>query len=364
MRTFLGPLRNSASNTMTTSIFILCRFLTLLCLLLPCHWVGAIQKPTIALTLRPSELGGTNYPLFPFDATIDVQNLSSEPARCAAFLFSRSIPRTIDLHENNLWRIWSPDGRDRRILDVDGRVGTFELKNWPPCPEIQPGGADHVRQVLRLVRRHDLRADTANNRPLVEEVFLFPKPGIYVMELEETVLNLRSNRLTIEVQEPVGRDREAYQYLLQSQYPFFASGYASPGNEEERAEVEQFLARYGDTVYAPYARFYLSLCERKTAWQDLVTSGVVRSEDFLRVWDDLLADKNFRLWPWVLSQKAEYLEQLGTPQRRFDPATQKMVGRPIQRVGQILQPDQQEAIWQQGKSVRETLQREYPYFPD
>jgi len=321
-------------------------------------------RPAVAITLRPSILNGPTYPLLPLDVTIEIQNLTSEPRQCAAFLFLDPNFRAMDLATNCRWAIWSPDGTERRVAGVGGTLRDVVVTKAPEFPLIAPGQRDSIRQVLRLCRYHDFWTPRPEHRPRIGEVFLFPKSGAYVTQLESPPLKASSNRLTIEVKEPVGRDREAYEHLLQSEYPYFASGFASPENEEERAEVTRFLAQYGDTVYAPYARFYLSLCDWTTAWQDLSSSGVVRNEDFLRVWDDLLADKNFRLWPWVLYHKAEYLEQLGTPQRRFDPATQKMVRRPIQRLGQILLPDQQEAIWQQGKSIRETLQREYPYFPD
>jgi hypothetical protein len=318
----------------------------------------------VAITLRTSVPDGATYPLLPLDVTIEIQNLTSEPRQCAGFLFVDPNFRAMDLATNCRWLIWSPDGIERRIVSVGGISRNIVVTKAPEFPLIEPGKSDSVRQVLRLARYHDLWTPRPEHRPLVGDVFLFPKPGTYATQLDSTPLKASSNRLTIEVKVPVGRDREAYDYLLQSQYPFFASGYASRLNEEERAEVTRFLAQYGDTVYAPYARFYLSLCDWTTAWQDLDSSGVVRNEDFLRVWDDLLADKNFRLWPWVLYQKAEYLEQLGTRYRRFDPVSQKMVRYPIQRLGQILLPDQQEAIWQQGKSIRETLQREYPYFPE
>jgi len=320
--------------------------------------------PAVAITLRPSILNGPTYPLLPLDVSMEIQNLTSEPRQCAAFLFLDPNYRAMDLVTNCRWLIWSPDGAERRVTSVGGALRNVEVTKAPEFPLVAPGKSDNARQVLRLVRFHDLWTARPEHRPLIGDVFLFPKPGTYSTQLESPPLKVTSNRLTIEVKEPVGRDREAYDYLLQCQYPYFASGRASPENEEERAEVAGFLARYGDTIYAPYARFYLSLCDWTTAWQDLSSSGVVRNEDFLRVWDGLLADKNFRLWPWVLYHKAEYLEQLGTPQRRFDPTSQRMVLRPIQRLGQILLPDQQEAIWQQGKSVRETLQREYPYFPE
>ncbi|KPL05680.1 hypothetical protein AMJ85_11270 [candidate division BRC1 bacterium SM23_51] len=313
------------------------------------------DAPPVRITLRQSVADSPSYPLLPLDITIDVWNLTSRPSHCAAFLFSNAIPRIIELQESNRWWIWSPDGTERRIIDVGSPAGTFEVKNWPPCPEIQPGDRDHVRQVLRLVHYQDLWwAKDAQGRPLIEEVFLFPKPGTYVTQLENTFLKVQSNRLTIEVKEPTGRDREAYEYLLRCKWPFFVASDLFNLEESARQEARTFVEQYGDTVYGPYARFYLSHQEYREATNDLATSGVVTNESFLELWDELIADENFRLWPWVLKKKAEYLERLS-----FRRAT-----RPIVRLGQTLTAEQQKEIALEARVIREFLKKEYPYFPD
>ncbi|KPL05679.1 hypothetical protein AMJ85_11265 [candidate division BRC1 bacterium SM23_51] len=68
------------------------------------------ETPPAAITLRPGVPGSPQYPLLPFDITIEVQNLTSEPQHSAAFLFDMDDPVKLDLGNWNRWWLWSPDG--------------------------------------------------------------------------------------------------------------------------------------------------------------------------------------------------------------------------------------------------------------
>ena len=107
---------------------------------------------------------------------------------------------------------------------------------------IQPGGKYRGRQQLLV-----LALDRA-----------FPQPGHYYLQFvlkdrmsEEVV---KSDRLEIEIKRPEGLDLEAFNFIKSKgkQSNFFNSVTVSTPNT-----VEEFVARYGESVYGDYATFML-----------------------------------------------------------------------------------------------------------
>jgi hypothetical protein len=90
----------------------------------------------------------------------------------------------------------------------------------------------------------------------------FPVPGDYriqaVLYDPEWTREVKSNVLTIRIFQPEGLDLEALKYiksLAASSYFFSGVGFAS--TEKARSVLEEFNARFGETVYGDYANFLL-----------------------------------------------------------------------------------------------------------
>lgn len=87
---------------------------------------------------------------------------------------------------------------------------------------------------------------------------LFPEAGVYRLQVEFQDDNLKekikSNIIEISIVEPTGVDLEAYNYLsTQVDASDFFEGVTRPSPEK----VSEFVARFGDSSYAPYAIYQL-----------------------------------------------------------------------------------------------------------
>jgi hypothetical protein len=316
----------------------------------------------VAITLRVSETGTPQYPLLPLDLTIEVENLSEQPLQAAALLFHENNPRKLDLDRNRL-RIRDPRGMERRVVVSEGALPSVGRTPEPPGPPVAPGSAARIRQIIKVLNYPGRLDRGLAPKEAAERVFLFTTPGTYTLQLE---LNgsILSNRLAVRVRKPTGREAEAFEYLRGIERPYFVAGIAEPYEKRDRKAAEAFLAEYGDTVYAPYARFLLGQWEAMEAKRELSRDATVTDESFVEVWDDLPGDRTFRLWPWVLKEKADYLAALGRRQNRgFDWDTAQMIARPVVRLGETLTAEQQRAIAEEAAGIRELLDREYPYLP-
>lgn len=90
----------------------------------------------------------------------------------------------------------------------------------------------------------------------------FPRPGTYRIQAKmfdgSCTNEIRSNVLTIRVVRPGGLTLKALKSIKSmGASSYFFSGVGFSSQEQERAALEDFIAKFGDTVYADYATFSL-----------------------------------------------------------------------------------------------------------
>lgn len=122
---------------------------------------------------------------------------------------------------------------------------------------------------------------------------VFPVAGTYkiqaVLYNTDRSKNITSNFLTISVNEPSGRDNEAFQFIRNSgNASDFFSGRKLSGNPQSRQIFEQFEARFGDSSYGDYVDYLLG---ESYYYGDDDDKAMRRFEKLLRKSNFIFSDK-------------------------------------------------------------------------
>ncbi|MGI9108237.1 MAG: tetratricopeptide repeat protein [Pyrinomonadaceae bacterium] len=108
--------------------------------------------------------------------------------------------------------------------------------------------SSNIRQGERFRRRHLLSLNLDN---------LFPETGVYRLQVvfQDDSLKemIKSNIIDINIVEPTGVDLEAFNYLSQVDTSDFFEGVTNSSPEK----AVEFVARFGDSSYGPYAIYQL-----------------------------------------------------------------------------------------------------------
>jgi hypothetical protein len=140
-----------------------------------------------------------------------------------------------------------------KLFIIEGNGELHEIQNLSPVTantaaaprEISPGENLESKQALAFYLDQS-----------------FPHPGIYQIQAKlydpGWTNEIRSNVLTIRVRAPKGQKLAALKYIKSlGASSYFFSGVGFGSKEQERAALENFIANFGDTVYADYANFSL-----------------------------------------------------------------------------------------------------------
>ena len=91
---------------------------------------------------------------------------------------------------------------------------------------------------------------------------IFPEPGSYqiqaVLQDIDNKQEIHSNLITIRITSPNDLNLQAFEYIRNSENPsYFFTGVSFTDSEQERKVIEDFVSKFGGSVYGDYATFLL-----------------------------------------------------------------------------------------------------------
>lgn len=238
-----------------------------------------------------------------------------------SYLLLEPIPFNFNLSNKNTvpikWNGLPALGHDLSLLTRAENGGEFRCCARADFADIIPD--TEVMQPSENKRTSSLIGDFVAER-------LFPRAGRYELQVEFKYLDfsfgyrleqkILSNPITIEIREPSGNDRRAYDYLKNTYQPVRRGG-----NAEEKTRMQQyFVHNFRDTVYWKYITFELA---EQYAFQN---EHAKAEQEYFK-----LIDLDFYYSKKVKSELARLAVKLGRP----TPLSKHPLGAPLT----VLPPD-------------------------